>query len=237
VGIGFAIPALQAKTVVAQLKDACHVERGWLGVQIQKITDDLAQSLNLPNTKGALVAGVTPDSPAARAGIKAGDVIVSFDNKDIEEMKDLPRFVASTAPNQRSKLAVWRNGARSELAVEVKTFPVTVAEQTEQANQQQHNDGKLGLALAPISTQLRQQFGIEDDVKGSVVVGVRPQSIAAANGLRPGDVIMRAGAKSVEDPKDVVAAVGEASQESKHNKLVLLVNRQGNQWFLTLDLA
>ena len=126
-GIGFAVPAAQAKSVIQQLMSRGHVERGWLGVQIQKLTEPLAESMKLPRTQGALVTSVTPDSPAARAGLEVGDVILSFNDHEVADMKDLPKLVADTAPGQNTKLSVWRQGKKRNLEVSIAGSPEVAA--------------------------------------------------------------------------------------------------------------
>ncbi len=235
VGIGFAVPAAQAKPVIEQLMAKGHVERGWLGVQIQTVTDDLAKSLGLPRAEGALVGEVTPDSPAARAGIRVGDVILSFNKQQISELKDLPRLVADTDPGAKTPLSVWRDGKRKDLHAIIERTPgakVTLAGSTHEAS----NQARLGLAVAPITPELRERFKIGGDVRGTLVVKVESGSAAERRGLKPGDVIMQAGRTPVAAPADLATVVQEAAAADQKNVL-LLVNRQGEQWFVAVAVG
>jgi serine protease Do len=237
VGIGFAIPSSQARTVIAQLRSNGHVERGWLGVQIQLLTRELADSMDLPSEQGALVASVAPRSPAARAGVRSGDVILSFNGRKVMRMKDLPRLVAQAGSDQTISMDVWRDGKKRHLNVVIGTAPETIKQAAYQPRSGDGNEGKLGLALAPLTDENRRQFGVDDTLKhGAVIVDVRNGSPAAEKGLRPGDVIIRVGQSDVSDPQHVVDAVKRASG-GRGAKLLLLVNRQGAAQFIAMDLA
>lgn len=233
VGIGFAIPSAQAKTVVDALKQNGHVERGYLGVQIQTVTKELAESLNLPQDQGALVAAVTPDSPAAHAGIEVGDVIVGFNGKSIDEMRELPRLVAATNPGEKASVKILRDGKSRQLQVTVAPYKEIVA----QADSGPASDGAhLGVAVAALTDEARARFDIPKDVEGAVIVNVEPGSPAARVGLRPGDVIRKADSHSIESPDDLIGAL-QKDAGKKHKQIVLLVNRAGSQWFVPVPLA
>lgn len=233
VGIGFAIPSSQAQAVVTALKNSGHVERGYLGVQIQTVTKELADSLNLGDAQGALVAAVTADTPAAQAGIEVGDVIVAFDGKRIGEMRELPRLVAATSPGDRASVTVIRNGKEKQLQVTVAPSQETVAK----AESQPEPDGtRLGVTVAALSEEARTRFNIAEDVQGTVIVKVESGSPAASAGLRPGDVIRKADGREVASPDDLIEVLRkDADKEQK--QVVLLVNRAGNQWFVPVPLA
>ena len=235
VGIGFAVPAAQAKSVIQQLMSHGHVERGWLGVQIQKLTEPLAESMKLPRTQGALVTSVTPDSPAARAGLEAGDVILSFNDHEVLDMKDLPKLVADTAPGQNSKLTVWRQGKKRNFDVSIAGSPQVTAIEPELATAA-GTRARLGVALAPVTGELRKRFDLPGDVEGALVVEVESGSLAAREGIRPGDVIVQAGGKPVSNPADVVSVVRE-SHATDQDRVLLLVNRKGDQHFVTVQLG
>ena len=235
VGIGFAVPGAQAKSVIQQLMSKGHVERGWLGVQIQQLTSDLAKSMKLPNTQGALVAGVSPESPAARAGIKVGDVILAFGDHAVAEIKDLPKLVAGTTPGQKTQVTVWREGAQQSFDVSVaRSTPVT-ADAAELTNEVVEG-ARLGLALAPITEASRQRFELPGDVDGALVVEIESGGAAAREGIRPGDVIVQAGGRAVSSPADVARVVRE-SNAAAEDRLLLLVNRQGDQHFVTVQIG
>ncbi len=231
VGIGFAVPATQAKAVIAQLMDHGRVERGWLGVQIQALDDALAESVELPNDKGALVAAVTAASPAQNGGIQVGDVILSFDGREIDEMRDLPRLVADFKPGQEAKVTVWRQGKRHKLKVTI----AALKEDTLASLENPAEPGpRLGLALAPISDELRRKMAVAEGVQGALVVEVEPGSPAAQQGLRPGDVVVQADRKLVSQPRDLVDII---QAQSVGDRVLLLINRQGSQRFVTVELS
>lgn len=236
VGIGFAVPAEQAKSVISQLMRTGQVQRGWLGVQIQQLTEALAESVKLSNTKGALVAAVTSESPAARAGIKTGDVILTFNGQQIEEMRDLPKLVAAAAPGETTDLTVWRQGSKHNLQVSVAAIPGETLTANEVAPTSAVEGPRLGVALASITEETRQRMDIAENVKGALVIEVESGSPAAREGLRPGDVIVQVGDKQVSTP-DEVAGMVQAADSGEHNRLLLLINRQGNQRFVTVQLG
>jgi len=238
VGIGFAIPSSLAKNVIAQIRQYGHTRRGWLGVRIQTVNDDLAEGLRLQQTKGALVANVTDGGPADKAGIKQGDVILTFDGKEVNEMRTLPRMVAETPINAKVEVVVSRQGKQM-------TFTVVLGELTEEAEQAsvQTNqvpetapppkEGKiaaLGLALSELTTSLRQKYSLEDDAKGVVVTDVDAQGSAAEKGLHAGDVIVEVDQQAVSTPGDVDKRVKEAKDRG-YRVVTLLVYRDGDyQW-------
>ena len=234
VGIGFAIPSSMASSVVNQLMDKGHVQRGWLGVQIQGLTGELAESLDLSEDKGALVAGVVEHSPAQKAGIKVGDVIMKFDGKSVDEMRDLPRIVADTPGDSEVEVDVWRDG-------KIHSLQVTVGEsgndeQLELGSNDNAPKGELGLALAELNDQTRAQFRVADDIEGVLVVRVEPDSAAADKGIRAGDVIKMVGNAEVSSPDQVVAGVKEAANKERKSVL-LLVERNGADRFVAVGIV
>ena len=194
VGIGFAIPANQAKRIIEDLHEDGTVDRGWLGVHIQGLDEDLAKSLGLDDAEGALVAQVTPDSPAASAGFRQGDVILSYSGKQIKNLRDLTSAVADTAAGTEADVVVWRDGSEKTIAVEIGQMP----EQDQMAalsgdEQPQESDApKLGLMLSQLTPEAREQFELPDDAEGVLVTDVQPGSPAAEKGLQRGDVIVQA---------------------------------------------
>jgi serine protease Do len=234
VGIGFAIPANQAKEIIADLRENGSVERGWLGVQIQDIDEDLAKSLHMNGTEGALVVEVVGDSPAARGGLQAGDVITRFNDRAIDKSRTLSRAVASTTPNSGAKVTVWRDGKSHDLKVEVgeaANEAVAAAGQGGAAQGQAH----LGLQLRSLGDNERGMLGLPSDVNGAVVANVEPGSPAAAKGIRPGDVITRVNQKPISSVGDAVAALNSA-REAKETAL-LLVRRGDAQRFVALSFS
>lgn len=233
VGIGFAIPSAQAKAVIENLMSNGYVERGWLGVQIQKVSDALAEGMKLPHAKGAMVTDVTPDSPAARADIAVGDVILMFNDQEVTDMKDLPKLVADVKPGQKAKVAVWRNGKQQNLEVSIARSPEITKAATEKPLNAAEGP-RLGLALAPMTEELRQRFDVPGGVDGALVVEIEPGSPAAREGMKPGDVIVQAGGKWVSEPADVVSVVRESTTADPKG-ILLLLNRQGDQRFVMVQ--
>ncbi len=235
VGIGFAIPSNLTREIVAQLKAHGKVERGWLGVQIQLVSPEIAQAMGLDKPHGALVAVVTPDSPAAKAGLHQGDVIVSYDGKAIKEMRDLPRMVAATPVGKSVSIELLRNGNRKTVSVSIARLK---AEQMASLSSGDEQSGgvaseNLGLQLATLDQDARTQLNLSDDTKGVVVTSVDPDGHAAQAGIRTGDVIVRVGGRTVHNPGDVAKAVGKGGRKT----VLLLVNRAGNEFFVGVRLA
>ena len=248
VGIGFAIPSALAHTVVAQLAEYGHTRRGWLGVRIQGVTPEIAESLGVPKPHGALVASVTAKGPAAAAGILPGDVVTLFDGKEVSEMRRLPRIVADTPINKSVPVVVWRKG--KQLTVQVKVGELEAAEESGLLASATDEPGKappapaapvktfdrLGLKIAPLSAELRQQFEIAADAKGVVVTEVQSGSPAADKGIRAGDLILEVSQQEVTNPADVAAQVEKARGEGKKSVL-LLVDRGGDLRFVALGFV
>jgi len=233
VGIGFAIPASLAAGIVEQLKSDGQVERGWLGVSIQGMDEDIAAGLGLEEPSGALVAEVVPGSPAEAAGLRAGDVITSFAGEPVETVKDLTRLAASTPPGSDREVGIWREGEGQVLRVELGS---STENSPEPAVRRASAKGKLGLSLAPLTDADRQRQGLADDVEGAVVADVAPGSPAARKGLRAGDVIAMVGSKPVANPDDVVREVAKA-READRPTVLLKVVRGTQSRFVALGLA
>jgi serine protease Do len=244
VGIGFAIPSNLARPVIDQLRAHGSVERGWLGVQIQKVTPEIASAVGLKLPQGALVADVQANSPAAKARLKRGDVILSFNGHDVGEMRDLPKLVAATKAGSAVELTVWRNHARETLQVDIGRLKeekeASAGDQPDAAKPVDLALGQtskvLGAKLATLTSKNRQQYGIGSDVEGVVVVDVDADGPAADQGLRPGDVIQEVSQSKVAAPKDV-DALTEAAREAKQPAVLMLVNRGGDQIFIAVKLG
>ncbi|HYL80343.1 MAG TPA: PDZ domain-containing protein, partial [Candidatus Acidoferrum sp.] len=217
VGIGFAIPINQAKGVLPELQAKGHVTRGWLGVSIQSMTPELARALHLDNDKGALVAQTLPDSPAAKAGLKPGDVIVEYDGHAVGKSGDLPRLVGATPVGKTAVVKVLRDGQPLTLTAQIAELA-----EPRQAAAANPDREKLGLAVQPLTPPLARQLGVPDR-SGAVVAGVKDGSPAAEAGIQPGDVIVQANrqpVRSVGDLRKALAAQkpGEATLLQIHRK-------------------
>jgi serine protease Do len=242
VGIGFSIPANLAKPVIDQLEEFGRARRGWLGVRIQTVTEELADSLGLTKAQGALVANLTEGGPAEKAKVNVGDVILSFDGKPIEEMRSLPRIVAETPVGKATNVVVWRRGKKVTLSVRLGEFPDEgkVAAATPRTSETKTNTKSLkslGLTLAPVTDELRERFELGEGVKGVVVVDVDADSPAAENGVRPGDVVRKIGPDQavVKTPAQVVKNV-EQARKAKRKRLLFLFERDGNSRFVALGV-
>jgi serine protease Do len=240
VGIGFAIPSNLAKTVIAQLREHGKVDRGWLGVQIQEMTPEIAGSLGLPNEHGALVSDVTPDSPAAHAGVKQGDVILKFNGHEIDKLHDLPRLVAETPVHSKVDMTVWRGGSDDQLQVNVGLMPTDKQQVASNDNGQQQTgpekSSALGLQLGQLDSSTRKQLGLKGEVKGVVVTHVAPDSPAAELGVQPGDVIVAINQQMVTTPHDAARRLKQAEKKGdKH--LLLLLNRHGVNEYIGLSVG
>jgi serine protease Do len=236
VGIGFAVPSNTANSVIAQLKEKGHVTRGWLGVTVQGISPSIAKSLGLDPEKpdGALVASTVPDSPAAKAGLKQGDVILSAQGHPIKAVHDLPRLVAAAPVGEKFDLTIRRNGKDINLAATIAAMP----ENPQQAAATPSGGGEeataLGLQLSPISPELRRQFKIPKDVEGVAVTKIAGDSPAGALGIEPGDVIVSVDQQPATDPQRTAAALKQAATQGN---ILLLLNRRGTSQFVGLSVS
>jgi serine protease Do len=224
VGIGFAIPSDTVKTVIAQLEKGGKVTRGWIGVQIQQVTPDIAESLGLKDAEGALVAEPQVDSPAAKAGIQSGDVITAVDGQPVKNARELARKISSMAPGTSVKLGIWRKGEAKQLTLTLGELPNTRQARAQIAPDETgpgSNVGPLGLSLAPAANVAGAGSA------GVVVTQVDPDGPAAERGLRTGDVILDVGGKTVATPSDVRKAMQDAHAQGKHT--ILMRVKSGDQ--------
>ena len=233
VGIGFAIPAEQAAPVVEQLIARGRVERGWLGVRIQSVGEDMADALGLEAPAGALVVQVDSDSPAQEAGIEIGDVILALNGEAIDDIRDLTRRVANVPPGQDSRIRILRNGESLALTARIGKADRTLAEAKAEA---QPAKGKLGMTVGPLTDTAKKRLGLEADQSGAIITAVEPDGPAARKGLKSGDVITRVGDQNITQPQDVVTAV-EAAEQSGKAQILMLVLREGVPRFLALRLS
>jgi serine protease Do len=235
VGIGFAIPSQLAKYVVNQLEENGKVTWGWLGVAIQNVTPSIAQSLGLEHPEGALVASVTPDSPAAKAGLKAGDVIVAAGDHPIRTAHDLPRIVAETPIGARLSFDVERDGKTRQILADIAAMPakMVAANGSGESQAGASPSGALGMELTPLEPQERKELKIPSGVSGVVVANVAADSPVAAMGVQPGDVIQSIDQRPATSPEEAAAALKEAA---KRGNILLLINRGGANLFVGLTV-
>lgn len=233
VGIGFAVPTSLAEPIIEQLRDSGAVQRAWLGVQIQKITGDLADALGLDGMQGALVVDVTEDSPASQAKLAVGDVILAVNDKPVKQFKDLPRIIANARTDQAQQLKIWRNGKEQRISVQLRSQNQPENNVLSLKTATDRSVEGLGLRLEALSPQARMRYGLEDMDKGVVVVDVARNSPAARKGLRPGDVILQVGQQSISNPQELQQALNNASAASEN--ILMLLSRQGHQQFITLN--
>ena len=242
VGIGFAIPSNLAEPIIAQLKKFGRARRGWLGVRIQTVTDELADSLGLEKTKGALVADVTKGGPAEKSKIKVGDVILKFDGKPIAEMRSLPRFVAESTPGKRVIVEVWRKGRIVNLYAKLGEFPETQPLQRTRVEEKKKDKetavNVLGLTLAVINDELRNRFKLNKETKGIIITEVKTNSPASEKGIVPGSIIRKIGVEQniVRSIRGLGALV-ESARKAKRKSLLFLIERDGNSRFVALRLS
>lgn len=244
VGIGFAVPSNMAKGVVDQLIKYGQTKRGWLGVRIQVVTDEIAESLGLDSAQGALVASVTPDGPAEKAGIKAGDIILNFNDKKIEAMRYLPRIVADTDVGESVPVVLWRD--KSEKTISVKLGELEKAEEsgllgaatTGKTYSSSIDDTEidvLGLSVAPLTPEVKSLYGFTDEDKGLAITKVDPEGIAIEKGLSEGELIVEVDQEPVTSVKDIKAQISAAKEENR-GSVLLLVKSGGDLRFVALKI-
>ena len=190
-----------------------EVERAWIGVSIQRLDDDLAEGFGRDNDHGALISSVEPDTPAEKAGIQPGDIIIEFDGEKIKEMRDLPKVVAQSAVGKKYKVKVWRDGKAKTLSIETERFPDDLSAvgrrgETEEAEPKENE--ALGAQLSELGDQERSRYGISEQVQGVLVQSVEGRGLAARNGLQRGDVIASLNLRGVRTPKQVSDEVSKA---------------------------
>lgn len=224
-GIGFAIPINAAKSILPQLKETGHVTRGWLGVTIQHVSEDLADSFGLPDTTGALISSVAKDSPADRAGLKRGDVILRLNNQKIESMNDLPRLVAEISVGEKAQVTIFRQGEEKVFAVEIGKLDDSISREPTTTQRT-----PLGLTTMEISPELRRRLNIQAE-QGVVITSIEPNSPAAAATLRPGDVIVEFNNQQILNNADLEKAMAATADNAI---LRLLIQRGKGLFFIAI---
>lgn len=239
IGIGFAVPSAMAQPVLEQLREYGRTYRGWLGVKIQEVSEEVADATGLKKAKGALVLEITPDSPAAKSDLQPGDIITRFDGKEVEEMRLLPRIVAETKVGTEVAVDYWRNG-------KAKKTKVTLGELDESPAEEEHaqhtpkdtptgvkTQKVAGLELAEVSPELRQRYRLKDSISGVIVLDIIPDSKAAKQNIRRGDLLIQVNTAKIKTLKEVVSALKAAHKEGREHALVRL-KRGKDELFVTL---
>jgi serine protease Do len=241
IGIGFAVPSKTVAGVVDQLRQFGELRRGWLGVRIQTVTDEIAESLNIKPARGALIAGVEDKGPAKPAGIEPGDVVIKFDGKDIKEPKDLSRVVADTAVGKEVDVIIIRKGQEETHKVTLgrledtdKAVPAAVKK--DEPAEKPVTQKALGLDLATLSKDLRSRYKIKDSVKGVIITNVDSTSDAADKRLSPGEVIVEVAQEAVSNAADVKKRVDQLKKDGKKSVLLLVSNADGELRFVALSV-
>jgi serine protease Do len=245
IGIGFAVPSASAVAVIEQLRQYGETRRGWLGVRIQQVTDDIGESLSIKPAHGALVAGVDDRGPAKPAGIQPGDVVVKFDGHDIKEMHDLPRIVADTPVGKEVEVVIIRKGKEEIHTVKIgrledgeKLAAAADAGKDNAQAQKSVVQKTLGLELSSLSEDLRKKFKIRDNVKGVIVTAVDPSVASSApdKRLAPGDVIVEVQYQSIGNPADLQTRIDQLKTQGKKVAVLLVSNADGETRFVALSL-
>jgi serine protease Do len=241
IGIGFAVPSKTVASVVEQLRQFGELRRGWLGVRIQQVTDEIAESLNIKPARGALIAGVDDKGPAKPAGIEPGDVVVKFDGKEVKEPKDLSRVVADTAVGKEVDVVVIRKGQEETKKVTLGRLDdgdkaVQASNKTPEPVEKPVTQKALGLDLATLSKDLRSRYKIKDSVKGVVITSVDNASDAADKRLSPGEVIVEVAQEAVSNAADVKKRIDQLKKDGKKSILLLVSNADGELRFVALSV-
>jgi serine protease Do len=230
IGIGFAIPVNMAENVFAQLKEHGKVARGWLGVMIQQVTNELAESFNLERPIGALVGQVVSDSPAAKAGLKAGDVIITYNGREVSQMTMLPAMVANTKVGTKAKIELIRDGKKMTITVEIGRMD---EDEAVVAGTETGTSKKLGMTVQELTPKLAESLGI-DKAEGVIVTDVDPDSSAVEAGIRRGDIILEINREKVGS----VAAYHKVLQDTEgKNSILLLIQRDQNTRFVVIEMG
>ncbi|MCY6379973.1 DegQ family serine endoprotease [Hoeflea prorocentri] len=237
IGIGFAVPSDLVQTVVAQLREFGETRRGWLGVRIQPVTDDIAESLDMAEAKGALVAGIIKGGPVDNGTVEPGDVIIRFDGQEVEDMRDLPRIVAESPVGKEVEVVLIRKG--EEKIIKVTLGRLEDGEQLiaqSQSTDEPQTATVLGMDMAELDSALREKYEIEEGVEGVVIVSVEENSAAAEKRIVAGDVIVEVAQEEVKTPQDVKDRVKELTDDGRRNALLMIANKTGELRFITVPM-
>jgi serine protease Do len=254
IGIGFSVPTELAQNIFTQLREFGETRRGWLGVRIQPVTDDIAESLSMTEAKGALVAGVIKGGPVDNGSIETGDVIIRFDGKDVDEMRDLPRVVAESPVGKAVDVVLLRDGKEMTVKVTLGRLEDSEKDAGEDATTQEDTTGEgttpqtgeqtqpdtvetvLGMGISDLDEEARKTFEIVESVNGVVITEVTPESAAAERGIVPGDVIVEIGQEAVTTAEEVKSRVAKLKSEDRRNALLMIANHAGALRYITVRI-
>jgi serine protease Do len=246
IGIGFSIPAKLASGVVGQLREFGQTSRGWLGVRIQEVSDEIAESLGMATAKGALVSGIIKGGPVDNGVVQAGDVIIKFDGRDIKAMNDLPRAVAESPVGKVVDVVIVREGKEQTVKVtlgRLEDGEKLASAETDEGKLDQGDDeapvataSVLGMTIGELNEELRKQFGISEDVSGVVVTEVNPNSPAGEKGVTAGDVIAEIAQESVSTPKEVLDRITALKGQGRKSALLMLASKSGELRFVPVPM-
>jgi serine protease Do len=246
IGIGFSVPSELAVNVIDQLREFGETRRGWLGVRIQPVTDEIAESLDMDRARGALVAGVINGGPVDDGTIQPGDVIIRFDGEDVVEMRDLPRIVAESPVGDEVDVVILRDGEEQTVQVTLGRLEdgeeLAEAEangETGDADQEEETSAEvsaLGLTLAPLDEEQRSTYSIAEDVEGVVVTEVDPDSEAAEKQVQPGEVIVEIAQETVSTPQEVTERLAQLREDGRRNALLMIASASGELRFVTIRM-
>jgi serine protease Do len=239
IGIGFSIPSHTVVGVVRQLREFGETRRGWIGVRIQQVDDQIAETLSLGRARGALVAGVTDDGPAAKAGIQSGDVIVKFDGREIKAMRDLPKIVAESGVGKTFDIVVVRKGKEQSLRITLGRLEDGEKQMQASAKSsapEPKSAVKRGLELSGLSEDLRKRYKIKHKQKGVVVVSIERNSPLADLRVQPGDMIVEVAGEAIANPNELQKRMAALKKDGKKLALLLVVNIEGEQRFVPVTI-
>ncbi|MBV9330489.1 MAG: DegQ family serine endoprotease [Alphaproteobacteria bacterium] len=233
VGIGFAIPSTTIRDVVGQLESHGRVARGWLGVSIQSITPDIAASLGIKEAKGAIVASVVPDGPAAKAGFQQGDVVLAINGKPVEDNRDLTRRVAALPAGSRATFTLTRQGSIKTVSVQIaqrKDEQLASVQPAREATTSSSTGEAMGLGLAAVTPEMRRNYNLQGPTEGVLITRVDPNSDAADKGLEPGDILVSIGNRAVHTPQEVLSRIADAHAQGRKSVLLLVSGSAGPRY-------
>ena len=242
IGIGFSIPSNLATRVIDQLVEFGETRRGWLGVQIQTVTDEIAESLGLNRASGALVSGVVKGGPAEKSGLKSGDIILTFDGQDVAQMRDLPIIVAETAVDKEVAVVVWRKGKQQTVGVVLGRLEDGEKRQASLTTGQDEEEEKparkplLGLMLSEITDETREDAKLAEDTKGLFINEVEGGSAAQDKGIQAGEVVVQIGQEPVETLEEAEKQVAKLKDEGRKNALLMISSPTGDIRFVVVTL-